>query len=196
MSRSRLLAKIAECAAAGVEYIQLREKDLEARALEELAMKAMAALGGSGTKLLINARTDVALACGAHGVHLPANDLPASEVRTIFARASIADAVIAVSTHSAAEVASAEAHGASFAVFGPVFEKNGSANREGLEQLRQICHRTEAAQPPMPVWALGGITLENAQQCVEAGAAGIAAIRLFQQNDVDAVVKKLRSLQA
>ena len=104
--------------------------------------------------------------------------------------------MIAVSTHSAAEVASAEAHGASFAVFGPVFEKNGSANREGLEQLRQICHRTEAAQPPMPVWALGGITVENAQQCVEAGAAGIAAIRLFQQNDVDAVVKKLRSLQA
>ena len=67
----RLLAKIAECAAAGVEYIQLREKDLEARALEDLAMKAMAALGGSGTKLLINSRTDVALACGAHGVHLP-----------------------------------------------------------------------------------------------------------------------------
>lgn len=192
----RLLAKIAECAAAGVEYIQLREKDLETRALEELARKAMAVLGGSGTKLLINSRTDVALACGAHGVHLPANDLPASEVRTMFARASIADAVIAVSAHFAAEVASAEAHGASFAVFGPVFEKNGSANPDGLEKLRQICHRTEAAQPPMPVSALGGINLENAHQCARAGAAGIAAIRLFQQNDVDAVVKKLRSLQA
>ena len=71
----RLLAKIAECAAAGVEYIQLREKDLESRALEELALKAMAALGSSRTQLLINSRTDVALACGAHGVHLPANDL-------------------------------------------------------------------------------------------------------------------------
>jgi thiamine-phosphate pyrophosphorylase len=189
----RLLAKIAECAAAEVEYIQLREKDLGTRALEDLAMKAMAVLGGSGTKLLINSRTDVALACDAHGVHLPANDLPASEVRAIFARANMAEPVIGVSTHSAAEVASAEAHGASFAVFGPVFEKSGSANPEGLEQLRQICHRTEAAQPPMPVWALGGITLENAQQCAKAGAAGIAAIRLFQQNDVDAVVKKLRS---
>jgi thiamine-phosphate pyrophosphorylase len=189
----RLVAKIADCAAAGVEYIQLREKDLETRALEELAMKAMAALGGSGTKLLINSRTDVALACGAHGIHLPSNDLPASEVRTIFARANMAEPVIGVSTHSAAEVASAEAHGASFAVFGPVFEKNGSANPEGLEQLQRICHRAEAAQPPMPVWALGGITLENAQQCAAAGAAGIAAIRLFQQNDVHAVVKKLRS---
>lgn len=192
----RLLAKIAECAAAGVEYVQLREKDLETRALEALAVKAMAALAGSRTHLLINSRTDVALACGAHGVHLPANDLSASEVRSIFARAGRSEPVIGVSTHSLSEVASAEAHGANFALFGPVFEKSGSANREGLEQLRRICHRAEAAQPPMPVWALGGITLENAQQCVAAGAAGIAAIRLFQQNDVHAIVKKLRALQA
>jgi thiamine-phosphate pyrophosphorylase len=188
----RLLAKIAECAAAGIEYIQLREKDLEIRALEELSLQAMAALGGSRTQLLINSRTDVALACGAHGVHLPANDLAASEVRSIFARAGRSDAVIGVSAHSASEVALAEAHGASFAVFGPVYEKAGTANRDGLERLRRICHRTESAQPPMPVWALGGITLGNAQQCAEAGAAGIAAIRLFQQNDVHAIVKKLR----
>jgi thiamine-phosphate pyrophosphorylase len=192
----RLLAKIAECAAAGVEYIQLREKDLESRALEELAMKAMAALGGSRTQLLINSRTDVALACGAHGVHLPAGDLSASDVRSIFARAGRGEPVIGVSTHSVAEVAGAEAHGATFAVFGPVFEKSGSANREGLEKLRGICHRAEAAQPPMPVWALGGITMENAGQCIAAGAAGIAAIRLFQQNDVKAITRKLRSMQA
>ena len=190
----RLLAKIAECAAASVEYVQLREKDLETRALEDLAHKAMAALGGSRAQLLINSRTDVALACGAHGVHLPANGLPASEVRSLFARAGRSGPVIGVSTHSTSEVASAEAHGASFAVFGPVFEKSGSANREGLEQLRRICHRAEAMQAPMPVWALGGITLENAQQCVAAGAAGIAAIRLFQQNDVANIVKKLRAL--
>ena len=188
----RMLKKIAECAAAGVDMIQLREKDLSIRALEELALKAMAALAGSPTRLLINARTDVALACGAHGVHLPANDLPASEARAIFSKAGISGPVIGVSAHSAAEVASAEAHGADFAVFAPVFEKGGAANREGLEQLRRICHRTEMAHPPMPVLALGGITLENARQCVAAGAAGIAAIRLFQQNDVPAVVKTLR----
>ena len=187
-----LLAKIAECAAAGVEYIQLREKDLNIRALENLALKAMAALGGSRTRLLINSRTDVALACGAHGVHLPANDLAASEARSVFARAGKSAPVIGVSAHSLSEVASAEAHGASFAVFAPVFEKSGSANREGLEELRRICHRAEAAQPPMPVLALGGVTPENAQQCAAAGAAGIAAIRLFQQNNVDAIVKKLR----
>ena len=202
----RLLEKIAECAGAGVDFIQLREKDLSIRLLEELARKAMAALGSSRTRLLINSRTDVAMACGAHGVHLPASDLPASEVRAIFSRATSAAAgivsrgivtpVIGVSAHSAAEVASAEAHGADFAVFAPVFEKVGgkgrTVNREGLEQLRRICHRTDAAQPSMPVLALGGITLENAQQCVAAGAAGIAAIRLFQENSVDAVVKRLR----
>jgi thiamine-phosphate pyrophosphorylase len=189
----RLLEKIAECAASGVDLIQLREKDLGAHALEKLALKAMAALAGSRTLLLINARTDVALACGAHGVHLPANDLAASEVRAIFARAGVSEPVIGVSTHSAAEVASAEAHGADFAVFAPIFEKGGTASREGLEELQRICHRTEAAQPPMPVLALGGITLENARLCVEAGAAGIAGIRLFQQNNVAAVVKQLRS---
>jgi len=188
----QLLKKIAECAAAGVDFIQLREKDLSTHMLEELAQKAMAALGNSQTQLLINARTDVALACGAHGVHLPGNDLPASDVRVIFARAGIGSPVIGVSTHSLAEVASAEAHGADFAVFGPVFEKSGTANHEGLEQLRQACHRKEMAHPPMPLLALGGITLENARQCVEEGAAGIAAIRLFQQNDVSAVIRKLR----
>jgi thiamine-phosphate pyrophosphorylase len=199
----QLLAKIGECAAVGVDLIQLREKDLSIRALEELARKVMAALGSSRTRLLINSRTDVALACGAHGVHLPANDLEASEVRAVFfrtnsARATLASAapIIAVSAHSAAEVTSAEAHGADFAVFAPVFEKKTeksvTANSDGLKQLRQICHRAEAAQPPMPVLALGGITRENAQRCIAAGAAGIAAIRLFQQNSVHAVVTQLR----
>ncbi|HEY1937904.1 MAG TPA: thiamine phosphate synthase [Candidatus Angelobacter sp.] len=188
----RLLEKIAECAAAGVDWVQLREKDLSTRALKELAGKAMAAMGGSGTRLLINSRTDVALACGAHGVHLPSNDLAASEVRAILMRAGAAEPVIGVSAHSAAEISSAEAHGADFAVFAPVFEKSGLTNPEGLVQLRRVCNRQDAAQPPMPVVALGGVTLKNAQQCIEAGAAGIAAIRLFQENDVLVVVKKLR----
>jgi thiamine-phosphate pyrophosphorylase len=194
----RLLEKIAECAAAGVDMVQLREKDLSTHALEKLARRAMAALSGSSTRLLINSRTDVALAVGAHGVHLPAHDLLASEVRAVFARAGmhasgVHQPMIGASAHSAADVANAEAHGADFAVFAPVFEKNGTANRAGLEQLRQICHRGDSAQPPMPVLALGGITLENVRECIEAGAAGIAAIRLFQQNDVQALVKMLRA---
>ncbi len=191
----RLLKKIAECAAAGVDLIQLREKDLSARELEKLAEKAVAAIPkGSPARLLINSRTDVALAAGAHGVHLPANDLVASEVRSIMARAGKIKPVIGVSAHTAEEVAQAEAHGADFAVFGPVFEKDGRLNPGGLEHLRQACRRPPIDGAAMPVLALGGITLENARQCFAAGAAGIAAIRLFQQNTVEPVVTRLRSL--
>ncbi len=189
----RMLAKIAECATVGVDYIQLREKDLSIHALEILANQAIAALAvGPQTKLLINSRTDIALACGAHGVHRPANDLSASEVRAIFARTRAPAPVIGVSAHSIAEVASAETQGADFAVFAPVFEKAGESNPEGLEQLRKTCHRPKTSGASMPVLALGGITLANARLCLEAGAAGIAAVRLFQQNDVCQIVKKLR----
>jgi thiamine-phosphate pyrophosphorylase len=191
----RLLEKIAECASSGVDYIQLREKDLTARALEELAHKAAAAFpAGSRTSLLISSRIDVALACGAHGVHLPAHDLPASEARVIWDHAGKTGAVIGVSAHTAEQVARAEAHGADFAIFAPVFEKSGVTNPVGIAQLWQACHRPHPAGAPMPVLALGGVTLENAQRCLEAGAAGIAGIRLFQQNDAEQTVKQLRKL--
>src|SRR5436853_7180636 len=99
--RLQVLGKIAECAAAGVDYIQLREKDLNARELQELAVEAAQLIAqNTGTRLLINSRVDVALACGARGVHLPANDLPASEARAIFGRTGHADPVIALSCHS------------------------------------------------------------------------------------------------
>ncbi len=189
--QERLLENISECAASGIDYIQLREKDLTTRELERLAGKAMAAVAGnSRTRLLINSRLDVALACGADGVHLPSNSLPANEARAILMRAGQSRPVIGVSTHSAAEVETAEAHGADFVVFGPAFEKNGTANLDGLQQLAAVSRRS------MPVLALGGITLQNAEQCLAASASGIAAIRLFQQEDVADVVKKLRQLQS
>lgn len=184
----QLLEKIRECATAGVDYIQLREKDLRSRALEMLAQKAMASLDGSRTKLLINSRTDVSLACSAHGVHLPSDDLPASEVRAMWMRASTASPVIGVSAHTRAEVEYAEAHGADIAVFAPVFEKSGAVNASGLEELRRICQSRRS----IPVFALGGVTLENARQCLEAGAAGIAGIRLFQENEAQMVIESLR----
>ena len=188
--QEHLLRKIAECAAAGVHYIQLREKDLNTRGLQKLAEEAVKITAQSDTRLLINSRIDVALACRADGVHLPGNDLPASEARAIFGRAGKADARIAVSCHTIEEVASAEAHGADFAVFGPVFEKDGQINPKGLEQLERACSRPRLAASTMPVLALGGITTENIMRCRNAGAAGIAAIRLFQQFDVAKVVKE------
>jgi thiamine-phosphate pyrophosphorylase len=192
---SRLLARIGDAAGAGVDFIQLREKDLGGRALEALARKALARIPlGSETKLLINARLDVALASGAHGVHLPAHDLAPSEVRMVWDRAGRAIPVVGVSVHSLEEVALAEAHGADFAVYGPVFEKSGRTNPQGLDQLRLACHRQDRPAATMPILALGGVTLENARQCWDAGASGIAGIRLFQENDVELLVERLRAM--
>ncbi len=100
----------------------------------------------------------------------------------------VARAVIGVSCHSPEEVGRAESGGADFAVFGPVFEKQGMPDLPpaGLEALHRAC------QYKMPVLALGGVTLENARACLEAGAAGIAGIRLFQANDIQKVVEALR----
>lgn len=186
----KLLEKIGQCADAGVDYIQLREKDLTTRELEQLAAKAVEAIPDvSATRLLVNSRIDVALACNAHGVHLPANSLSPSEARAISTRAGKSHFVVGISTHSADEVASAQAHGADFAVFGSVFEKAGLISRDGLLQLTAVTRHS------MPVLALGGITLENAKQCLEAGATGIAAIRVFQHGDVQTTVTTLRRLR-
>ena len=188
----RLIAKITECALAGVDFIQLREKDLSVRELEHLASAARAAIPeSSATRMLINSRLDVALACGAHGVHLPGDSLCASEARNILVRGGNVRPVIAVSTHSPDEVALADAHGADFVVFGPVFEKRGLTNPAGLAQLAAATTRSS-----IPVLALGGITLDNAAKALEAGSAGIAAIRMFQDNEVTAIVNALRRLRA
>jgi thiamine-phosphate pyrophosphorylase len=207
-----LLEKIAEAARCGVDYIQLREKDLSARELQQLTREAVEALVSAkkrapgnprATALLINSRADVALAAGADGVHLRSDDVSAGEVRTIWERSagkcgagtlarenSPRTPLIAVSCHSPAELAQAAAIAADFAVFAPVFEKKHApgARPAGLGELREAC------RAGIPVLALGGITLENAQSCLDAGAAGIAAIRLFQENDIAAVVEKLRGL--
>ena len=198
----RLLEKIAEATRAGVDYIQLRERDLRVRELERLAVEVVRLVRGTKTKLLINWRVDVAIAGSADGVHLRSNDIAASEARAIWAKSTgRTDCVIGVSCHSIKEVLGAEGHGADFAVFGPVFGKQGSTESAvGLKALRAVARRSappdkkvEAGQSlGMPVLALGGVTLENAGACVEAGAAGIAGIRLFQDNDIAELVKHLQ----
>ena len=191
--RRSLLSKIADASRAGIDFIQLREKDLPTRELEELARAAVSAVRqhSQKTKLLINSRTDIALSCGADGVHLPANDISARDVRKIW-KQTVASApphpIITVSCHSIADVARAASEGADFALFAPVFEKRDTPQTKatGLDVLRDACRQ------PIPVLALGGVTLENAGACIGAGAAGIAGIRLFQQNDVPQIVRALR----
>src|SRR3954469_21855081 len=173
--RRRLLEKIEQAAAAGADYVQLRERDLTIRALELLAKAAVGRVRGTATKMLINSRVDVAISVGADGVHLRSTDLPASEVRAIWAKSTgKTDAVIGVSCHSLNEVLSAEGHGADFAVFGPVFGKQGSGQSPvGLDVQRTVAHRgaapdkkIEAAQLlRMPIFALGGVSHENAGSC-------------------------------
>src|SRR5580704_13757603 len=135
--RRALLEKIAETARCGVDFVQLREKDLSGRELETLARDAARTVreNSSQTKLLINSRTDVAIACGADGVHLRSEDVLPGEVRKAWRQAA---PVISVSCHSADEVARAAAEAADLAVFAPVFEKQGSS-AAGLDGLRAAC---------------------------------------------------------
>ncbi len=204
--RQALLGKIDEAACAGVDYVQLREKDLSARELGALAKEARAVVRncfslrtenrepGTGPSLLINSRTDVALAAGADGVHLRADDISPREVHQILQAAASAPPItsflVGVSCHSIEEVKRAEAEAADFAVFAPVFGKAGSAETPaaGLPALREACRRK------IPILALGGVTMDNAVSCLETGAAGIAGIRLFQENKIEDVVRALRGV--
>lgn len=202
--RRQVLEKIGEAIRAGVDYIQLREKDLSARELEGLAREAIGILHKEGahssafsapvTKLLINSRTDIALAVCADGVHLRSEDVSPADVhnivQTVLARNSKPEArnfVVAVSCHSEEEVRAAAAEGADFVVFAPVFEKhdNPAMLAAGLNGLARAC------RSHVPVFALGGVSIQNARSCLDAGAAGIAGIRLFQQNAIAEVVRTL-----
>ena len=189
--QASVLRRIAEAARAGVDYIQLREKDLVPRELERLARVAVRAVRDhSGTtKLLVNSRSDVALACGADGVHLASGELSASEVRALWKKCS-REPVIGISAHSVADVRDAEAAGADFAVLAPIFEKVQIGSKGiGLEALREACGGRS-----FNVLALGGVNLSNAGKCLRAGAGGVAGIRLFQNGDVRKTVTRLRRM--
>jgi thiamine-phosphate pyrophosphorylase len=199
--RSRLLVRIGEAAHADVDYIQLREKDLAAHDLERLAREAARTVreNSATAKLLINGRADVALASGADGVHLPAGELDASEVRALWMRASDRAPLIAVSAHTIEEVRAAADQGANFAVLAPIFEKaHTGVQGIGIDALRAACASTppaESATEGFAVLALGGVTLANAGSCLAADAGGVAGIRLFQNGDVVETVRRLRELE-
>ena len=174
-STSALLANIAHQLASGIEMIQLRERDLPARELLALAETVLRLPNAGGSRLLINDRTDVALACGAAGVHLRGNSVAPSRIRAIAPTGFL----IGVSCHSVDEVRRAQDEDASFAVLAPIFATPGKGPALGIRPLGEAVRAVR-----IPVLALGGITQERTQECLAAGAAGIAGISLFQRRQV------------
>jgi thiamine-phosphate pyrophosphorylase len=170
-----LLSFIERALAAGLDWIQIREKDLSGQALFELCRRAKELPNPRGAKLFVNGRADVALAAGLAGVHLP-SDAPAAKA---FRECVGLGLRIGVSCHNLEEVRAAEYARADYAFYAPVFEsasKPGYGPALGLEELARVC-----AAVKIPVLALGGVSVENAPECRAAGAAGVAGISLFQR---------------
>jgi thiamine-phosphate pyrophosphorylase len=198
--RLALLHKIGAILSAGVDWVQIREKDLSAKEIaaltrETLLLATPRSEGRRDTaRIMVNDRLDVALAERAGGVHLGESGLPVNEAkRFVHAHVSHEDFLVGVSGHSLEAAKSAESGGADYLVFGPVFatlSKAAFGAPQGLERLAEVCRALS-----IPVLAIGGITLENAPACFAAGAAGIAAIRLFQDSpDLAATMQALRQM--
>ena len=176
-----LVERVRAAARAGVHLVQIRERDLDGGPLTRLVSSCVEAVHGTRTRVLVNDRLDVALAAGAHGVHLRADSFAAPRVRAC----APSPFLIGRSVPSvAAAVAATEAGAVDYLIFGTVFETGSKPGRAaaGLTALASV-----AAATPLPVLAVGGVTVENARGAIRAGAAGIAAIGMFAEPDPDAL---------
>lgn len=173
-----LIAQARFAVDAGVDLIQVRERDLEAAALADSVSELVAATRGSTTRIVVNDRIDVALACGAGGVHLRADSIPIEAAR----RLAPAGFLVGRSVHTAREAADASA--ADYLVAGTVFRspsKDLSQRLLGIDGLRAI-----VAATTVPVLAIGGISPENVDAVAATSVAGVAAIGMFMSSSGDA----------
>ncbi len=183
-----LAGRIVEAIRAGTDLIQIREKDLTTRELAGLVESSLGAARSTPTRVVVNDRLDVALGLSASGVHLGQESLPPELVRRLVPR----DFLVGVSCHSLEEAHNAESAGADYVLLGPIFEtptKTAFGPPLGLDALRAVASRLK-----LPVLALGGITVERLRSCLEAGAAGVAGIRIFQ--DGGSLAERVRELRA
>jgi len=178
-----VLSRVRIAVAAGVDWVQIREKDLPARELLALArasVRIAAEIRSGEARVIVNDRLDVALAAGAAGVHLGGESLSAREVVRWCRRGNVpADFLIGVSSHSIEQAREAESAGANYVFFGPIFDtpsKMAFGPPQGIPKLAEVCSAVR-----IPVIAIGGVNEENGTECLRAGAAGVAAIRLFQE---------------
>jgi thiamine-phosphate pyrophosphorylase len=179
-----LIYKIKRAISCGVDFIQIREKDLPDKALFELTCRAVALARKSKSKIIVNGRADIALAAGAHGVHLPVSGVKISDLRSWLPGLFL----IGASTHSVREALHAISAGADYVLLGPVYRMESKAAFGlplGLDGLRRACLSLCA-----PVLGLGGIRAESVGSVLEAGTAGIAAISLFQNDAEFAALRK------
>jgi thiamine-phosphate pyrophosphorylase len=184
--QAALVAEASRWIADHIDFIQLREKDLAAASLVAIARKLLQAINltSSPTRLLINSRPDIALATSAHGVHLSSSpdELTPTQVRDLYVSANQPAPIITTSCHTLEDIQRARTEDVDAILFAPVFEKplpnQPPLPGQGLDQLRAAC----LAAAPIPVYALGGVTSENAPSCLKAGATGIAGIRLFHRS--------------
>lgn len=189
-----LTQQIESALRAGLRWVQIREKDLPARNLMDLTRRTLRACSDlgiqDGARILVNDRCDVAWAAAAAGVHVGEKSLPVQTLINARHASGLTNFLVGASSHSVDSAVSAAEEGADYIFFGPIFatpSKAGLGAPQGLAKLAQVC-----AAVPIPVIAIGGITVENARACRDAGAAGIAAIRLFQQSgDLAEIVASL-----
>jgi thiamine-phosphate pyrophosphorylase len=177
---------VGQACGAGVRAVQLREKDLSGSALQSLAETMRDVTKRTGSKLFINDRTDVALGVGADGIHCPEKGVPVPVARQVYP-----EALVGASAHSLERAVEAGTSGADFVLFGPVFPTPSKAkygDPQGLDALSLV-----AREAGVPVFAIGGITPEKAQVCLEKGAAGVGVISaILSAKDVPAAVEAFR----
>ena len=183
-----LVQRVASVAAAGVNLVQVRERDMEARDLSRLVARCVTAVRNTRTRILVNDRLDVALTSGAHGVHLRGDSMPASRARAL----APIGFLIGRSVHTVAEAVTAHAEGGlDYLLFGAVFATASKPGQPpaGVQALADVVRAT-----PLPVLAVGGISSDTAPQLAGTGCAGFAAIGWFADGDEAMVAERMNGV--
>lgn len=190
-SPDRWIEAAVEAAAAGVDFVQLRAREVERAVVRDAASRLMEASSASGARVLINGDVALAVEVGAHGVHLPSDGGSALAARRLLEDALGRGVWVTRACHTFEDLARASVEGVDLCTWSPVFAPRSKTTPfalQGLEGLAAACRVSQ-----VPLLALGGIDAERAPRCIEAGAAGVAVIgAVFGGGPVGEAVEALR----